>query len=188
MGCPLPFSSLQQVMDEIGELVPLYKGYTDSERPFQSELDIWEARHTYEGQFLKGFARFSPVEHTPPAEGTKEDYPFTLLTGTILYHFGTGTRSSRASRLKKFSPQAFVEISEADAKNLSISDGEKVNIISPVGELTAIVKITNTLPEGMLFMPISFPNNSVNKLFDIILDSEAKTPSFKVCNVRIERM
>lgn len=188
MRYPLPLSSLQQVMDEIEELVPLYEGYADSEKLYQAELDSWEARRTYGGQFLKGFARFSPVEYTPQAEGAKEGYPFILLTGTTLHHFGTGTRSSRAWRLKKFSPQAFVEIGEFDAKKLAITDGEKVKIVSPIGKVTTTVKITDTLPEGMLFMPISFSETPVNELFGIALDPEAKTPSLKACNVRIERV
>jgi formate dehydrogenase alpha subunit len=188
MGAPLPFSSLRQVMDEIEELVPLYEGYTYSERLYQAEPETWETRRTYMKQFLRGFARFSPVEYIPQAEGAKEDYPFTLLTGTILYHFGTGARSSRASRSKKFFPQAFLEIGESDAKKLGINHSDKVKLISPVAELTTAVRITETLPEGIVFMPISFPESPVNRLFSIVLDPEAKTPSLKACNVRIERI
>ena len=188
MGCPLPFSSLQQVMDEIEELIPLYEGYTDSGSLYQAEPDTRETRRTYMEQFLRGFARFSPVEYIPRAEGAKEDYPFTLLTGTILYHFGTGARSSRASRSKKFLPQAFVEIGESDAKKLGISRSDKVKLVSPVAELITEVRITDTLPEGIVFMPISFTESPVNRLFSIVLDPEAKTPSLKACNVRIERI
>jgi formate dehydrogenase alpha subunit len=188
MGSPLPFSSLQQVMDEIEELIPLYEGYTDSERLYQADMETWEMKRTYMGQFLRGFARFSPVEYIPRSEGEKKDYPFTLLTGTILYHFSTGTRSSRASRSKKFLPQAFVEIGESDARKLGISQSDKAKLISPVAELTVSVRITDTLPEGILFMPISFPESPVNGLFSIVLDPEAKAPSIKACNVKIERI
>jgi len=188
MGYPLPFSSLRQVIDEIEELVPSYEGYTDSDRVYQDELDTWEARRTFGGQFLKGFACFSPVEYTPRADGVKEGYPFTLLAGTILYHFGTGNRSLRSWRLKRFSPQPFMEIGESDAKKLALTDGERVKIISPVGEVTTMVKITDTLPEGTLFVPISFSEAPVNGLFGITLDPEVKSPSLKACNVRIERV
>lgn len=186
MGAPMPLSSLKQVMEEIEGLVPLYEGYTDSERLYQAEPETWEPRRTYMKQFLSGFARFSPVEYIPLSEGAKEDYPFTLLTGTILYHFGTGARSSRASRSKKFLPRAFVEIGESDAKKLGISHSDKVKLISPVAELTTAVRITDTLPEGIVFMPVSFPESPVNRLFGIVLDPAAKTPSLKACNVRIE--
>jgi predicted molibdopterin-dependent oxidoreductase YjgC len=188
IGSPLPFSSLQQVMGEIEELVPLYEGYTDSDRLYQPESEPWETRRPYMKQFLMGFARFSPVEYIPQAEGAKKDYPFTLLTGTTLYHFGTGTRSSRSSRSKKFLPKAFLEIGESDAKKLGIGHGDEVKVISPVAELTAALRITDTLPEGTVFMPHSFPDCPVNKLFNIALDPESKTPSLKACNVRIERI
>jgi len=186
MGEPLPFSALQDVVSEIEQLVPSYEGYTDSGR--QGELGKGEARRTYGRQLLKGFAHFYPVEYTPQTEDVKPDYPFTLLAGTTLYHLGTGSRSSRAWRLKKFSPQSFVEIGEADAQKLGIRQGDKVSVISPVSALTTTTRITNGLPEGTLFMPISFPETPVNRLFGITLDQEAKTPSFKACKVRIERV
>jgi predicted molibdopterin-dependent oxidoreductase YjgC len=173
-------------MSEIEELVPSYEAYTDSER--QDELAYGETGRTYGRQLLKGFARFSPVEYTPQAGERKSDYPFTLLNGTTLYHFGTGSRSSRSLRLKKFSPEAFLEIGESDAKKLAITDGEKVKVISAVGEVTAMVKITYTLREGMLFMPVSFPETQVNGLFDIVLNPETKSPSLKACSVKIEKL
>jgi formate dehydrogenase alpha subunit len=186
MGKPLPFSSLQDVMSEIEELVPAYEGYADSER--QDEPSKWESRRTYGRQTLKGLARFSPVEYTPGTEEVKPDYPFTLLAGTTLYHSGTGNRSSRAWRLKKFSPQSFVEIGEADAQKLGISHNDKVSVTSPVSKLTTTARVTDGLPERTLFMPISFPETPVNGLFDITLDRETKTPSLKACKVRIERV
>jgi predicted molibdopterin-dependent oxidoreductase YjgC len=164
----MPYSSLQEVKDELKETIPLYQGigYTDSN--------------------IKG--RFSPVKYVPQAEMSKDEYPFTLLAGTILYQFGTGSRSSRASRLKKFQPEAFVEVSRADAQRLGITQDDEVKVISPVGEVTAKAKLTNTLPEGILFMPISFPTSPVGELFSITLDSRAKTPSLKACAVRLERI
>lgn len=168
MGCPMPYSSLQEVVDEIKEMVPLYQdtGYAGSE--------------------IKG--RFSPVQHVTQAETSKDGYPLTLLTGTTLYQFGTGSRSSRTSRLKKFQPEAFVEVSQVDAQRLGISQDDEVKVVSPVGEVSAKARFTNTLPEGILFMPISFPASPVNELFSIALDSQAKTPSVKACAVRLERI
>jgi predicted molibdopterin-dependent oxidoreductase YjgC len=187
MKHPLSFSTLQQVMDEIEELVPLYEGYFNSERLYQAEPGIWEAGGTYGRGFLKGFARFSTVDYSPQVMPANGDYPFSLLSGTIPNHFGTGARSSRAWRLHRFSPQAFVEIGDSDAQRLGVSDGDEVTIISPAGEVTTAVKITDTLPQGTLFMPISFPEASPNRLFGVAPDPEARPFSLKACNVRIER-
>jgi formate dehydrogenase alpha subunit len=193
MGHPIKYPSLQKFMDEIEDLVPLYQdiGYAVSGKKstdrveFESSLST--KRRLYKGQFPCGFGRFSPAEKTQPGETTKDGYPLTLLTGTILFHFGDGSRSSRSPRLSKFSPHAYVEICEVDAEHLGIEDGTEVRIISPIGEVTAAARITDTLPAGTLFMPSSFPNTPVNQLFDIALDPRSKAPSLKACKVRLER-
>jgi formate dehydrogenase alpha subunit len=197
MGSPMPYSSPQQVMDEIVDACQLsayssYEagGYVGSEARslyWSEPSSYWGVGRIHGGEFPEGFARFCPVEYVPAAKA-KKGYPFTLLTGTIFNHFGTGSRSFRSARLKKFSPEAFVEICESDARKLAISDGEKVKVISLVGEVTTMVKITDTLREGMLFMPVSFPETPVNELFDIVLNPETKAPSLKACSVKIEKI
>jgi formate dehydrogenase alpha subunit len=197
MGSPMPYSSPQEVMDEIIGCcqLPAYSfyeggGHLESEAKSLYEAESGSHRgvgRIHGGQFSEGFARFCPVEYPPPAKG-KKGYPFTLLAGTIFSHFGTGTRSSRSARLRKSSSEAFVEICESDARELATADGEMVKVSSPAGEVTAKVKITNALREGMLFMPISFPEAPVNELFDIVLDSETKAPSLKACSVKIDKI
>lgn len=81
-----------------------------------------------------------------------------------------------------------MEICESDAKRLAITEGEKVKVISPVGEVTTIARITNTLHPGMLFMPVSYPGTPVNELFDIVLNPETKAPSLKSCSVNIDKL
>ena len=194
MGCPMPYSSLQQIMDEIQELVPLYQvmDYTDSEMKgtFRAELDRdpLRNRRLYKGQFPSGFGRFSPVQYEPRRKVSEDGYNLTLLAGSILFHSGTGSRSSRSPRLSEFSPEAFVELGEYDAKQVGINHGDQVRVISPAGEVTAVAKITDALPEGVLFMPICFPRTPVNQLFDIVLDPRAKTPALKACAVRLKRI
>jgi predicted molibdopterin-dependent oxidoreductase YjgC len=194
MGHQLPYSSPQQVMDEIEELVPVYQrlAYKKLEMEDRDWADLEShrlgARRLYKGMFPSGFGRFSPVVYSPSKNGAVDGYPLTLLSGSILPHFGNGSRSSRASRLKKFSPHAWVEISQADTEHLGFSDGDAVKVVSPAGEVTTTIRLTDTLPSGMLFMPMSFPESPVNELFGIALDPQAKTPSLKGCAVRLERI
>jgi predicted molibdopterin-dependent oxidoreductase YjgC len=197
MGFPMPYSSPQQVLEEIIDCcqLPTYASYETGGRVDIEDKILYEAGsssyrgvgRTHGGQVPEGFARFCPVEHVPPTRA-KMGYPFTLLTGVIFNHFGIGSRTSRSARLKRFCPEPFVELCEPDARELAITDGEMVKIISPVGEVTARAKIANTLSEKMLFMPISFPETPVNQLFDIILNPETKSPSLKACNAKVEKI
>lgn len=163
MNHPLPYSSIREITDEITERVDVKQlpGVTTS---------------------------LLPVEYIPEKKEEKDGYPFTLLTGTLLYHFGAGTRSSRARRLAEFNPEAFLEMNGSDARRLGIGNGDKLKVSSPAGELTARPRISDSLPEGMLFLPVSFPEAPANVLFNVSLDPETKTPSLKAQKVRIERI
>jgi len=194
MGYPMPYTSCQEVMDEIKELVPLYQhlDYAD----FGSEDLDWAdleserlgVKRFHKGSFPSGFGRFAPVDYSPPPDTSGDEYPFTLLVGSILHQFGCGTRSVRASRLKKFSPHAWLEIGGADAKYLGFNNDDRVKVISPFGELVTTLRITETLPSGSLFLPMSFQESPFNELFNTILDPQAKTPALKKCAVKLERI
>ncbi|MFH1775896.1 MAG: molybdopterin-dependent oxidoreductase [Chloroflexota bacterium] len=188
MGFSLPYDSPQQVMDEIKELVPLYRQLSPADSVDGLKGGSPGARRLYRGLFPSGFERFSPLEYTPSPDGASDDYPLTLQWGSILYHFGNGSRTLRSSRLNRFSPEAFVEIGEADAEKMGITAGEMVRVISPAGEGTAGARLTDTLPPGMLFMPLSFAQSQANGLFSAVLDPQAGTPALKSCAVRLERV
>ncbi len=194
MEQPMPYSSPQEVRNEIEELLPFYQrpASADLEKEdldwAELESDSVRTRRLYKGPFPSGFGRLSPAEYTPPADISGDGYPLTLLSGSILPHFGSGTRSLRASRLKEFSPHSWVEVSQDDAKHLGLGDGDPVKVVSPVGESTTTVRVTGSLPSGLLFMPISFPDSPVNELFDIKLDPRSKAPFLKSCTVRVERI
>lgn len=192
LGHPMPYPTLESITDEIEELIPFYDrtGYADSKGFYGAELGNRPpgARRLHKGQFPSGFGRFSPVQYSPPKGIPSNGYPLSLITGASLYQFGSGSRSSRASRLIKFLPEAYVEICSGDASLLAINEGDQVKLISPLAEISARARVTDTVSEGTLFMPTAFPQSPVNALFDIDLDPQSKTPAMKVCQVRLERI
>lgn len=187
MQSPFSYSRFEDIMAEIEEFVPNYRGYADSTKRPQDDYSMVGAERLQMGQMLHGFARFSPVEYQAPFKVKHKGYPFVLLTGSVFPHIGTGTRSSKASRLKKFSPSGFVEVNSADAKKLALNSGDKAKISSQAGEIVAPVRISNDIPQSILFIPSTFPEIPVNELFEITLDLQSKTPTSKACHVKIGR-
>ena len=120
MGQPLPYSSLQQVMDELRELVPLYRNGREGKS--LEEEDLWETRADYRLPLNK-FPGFSVLEYISPAEALDDSFPFILLAETPLFHFGTGSRSSKSRNLSKFSPSFKVRINEVDAQKMGLRRG-----------------------------------------------------------------
>jgi formate dehydrogenase major subunit/formate dehydrogenase alpha subunit len=179
-------------MEEIEEMVPSYHQISardaDTMGLEMSEVNSGTPgnRRLYKGHFPSGFGRFHPVDYTPLQE-SNNGYPYTLITGSSRYHFGTGTRSQRSSRLRQFSPETFLEINPADAKELGLNGEDKIKIISEKGEISASARVSDTLPRGLLYMAESFPQSPVHELFGTIIDPQSKTPALKSCAVRLER-
>ena len=180
MNCSMPYSSPHEIMNEIAELVPMYSGVD------YAKLDV-KGYRLGKDKTTSGQVNFSSVEYTLQA-GPEDGYPLTLLVGTILFQFGTGSRSLRASRLKQFLPEAFVALSKLDAGELEVKDGDRVKVVSPMGEVAAVAKVVDKLNKGMVFIPVSFPESQVNGLFGVILDPRTKAPALKACQVRLERI
>lgn len=193
MGYPMPYSSAQQIMEEITELVPLYQTVDsveiDIEEVYRDDISNKHpaSRRLYKGHFPDGFQKFKPVKTIVQPPRPTAEYPFILMSGSTLYHFGTGARSSRATRLTAFAPGPYVEMCSHDAEQLGVEHGHEIRIISPHGEVTVPVKISHTLSSGQLFMPLPFPGAPVNELFDSIFDPNTKTPAMKICQVKLER-
>jgi predicted molibdopterin-dependent oxidoreductase YjgC len=193
MGAPLPFKSLQQVMDEIQETVPFYHAaefkYPLPKGAYRTEADKEpaKARRLYKGQFPSGFVRFLPVHYKPPTDTYNDGYNIMLLAGESLYHSANGILTSRSQRLTQFSPKAYVEISAFDAERIGIADGDSVRIVSESGEVTTEARVADNLSPGMAFTPVCFPSTPVNHLFGTRLDPRTKSPALMACAVRLER-
>ena len=184
MECSMQYSSPKDVMDEITALVPLYQGISHSAIDAKGTRD---GRVNYK-PLLSGRSRFSVVKYLPETNDKGDKFPFTLFTGSLLYHFGSGSRTSRSSRLKRFTPESFIEINSKDAKELAIEDGNKVRVISPVNEIITVVRVSDTADLGTVFMPVSLPDNPVNSLFDIVMDEKTRAPAMNRCSVRLEKV
>ena len=187
MGSTMQYTSSREILNEIEEMVPLYQNR--SHRDFEQDNDELEStserlgsKRFYKGLFPSGFGRFTPVEYVPSEKTQADQYPLVLVTGSTLHGFGSGSRSSRAPRLKSFTPRAWVTVSNGDSNRYQVNTGDNVRILSPHGEISAIVRIADDLDEGMLFMPSSFPDSPVNALFGFDSGNSLKT-----CSVRLER-
>ncbi|MBE0479928.1 MAG: molybdopterin-dependent oxidoreductase, partial [Dehalococcoidia bacterium] len=193
MGRRMPYASLEQVQAEMQNLVPLYHVPSRKDRDtrdiYRTKLDRdpLKNRRLFRGQFPSGFGRFSHTPYEPRPEISRDGYPFTLLTGSIPFHSGTGADSSKSRRLREFVSEAYVEIGALDAGRFGINQGDVVRISSPSGEVSVPARISKGLPQGTFFMPFCFPSTPFNQLFGAVPDTRAESPAFKACAVNLER-
>ena len=140
------------------------------------------------GNFTCGLGQFNPVDWTPPAETPDDEYPLTLSTGRRLYHYHTRTQTGRCEGLNDLLPEETADISLADAKNLGIGHDEMIRVRSRRGEVKLKARITEQVPEGMVWMAFHFREACANWLTNPVYDPETQTAEYKACAVHIEKM
>ncbi len=193
LGHPLPFSSPEEVFDEVRQLVPQYAGITykrlDEEGGLQWPCPSEDHPGTvflHSGGFTRGKGLLQGIEFEPPAELTDEEYPVLLSTGRMLYHYNIMTRHSRS--LENLRPHELAQVNPADAEKLDLAEGEMVRVSSRRGSITTRVTVTDKVPQGVAFMTFHYKESPVNELTNAAADPVTQTAEFKVCAVRIEKL
>ena len=128
------------------------------------------------------------VEYLVPDDEPDMNFPYSLITRSHLYHFGSGARTRHSRQLSEVFPACFLEIGPEDAQSLAVDDGQTVKIVSRSGALELSAKITPGLPPKTVFVPVSLSAAEVNSLFSSELDMVTRIPNRKRCTVQIERV
>jgi formate dehydrogenase major subunit len=139
------------------------------------------------GEFTCGLGQFSPAEWTPPAEVPDEDYPLVLSTGRRLYHYHTRTQTGRCEGLNDLLGEETADISRRDASALGIADGEIIRVISRRAAVKVKARVTQEVPEGMVWMAFHFLEGNANWLTHAAFDPATLTAEYKACAVRLEK-
>jgi len=182
----------EKVLDEMASLTPMYKGVS-FERLEENGLQwpVPEKNHpgtpvVHLGKFIRGLGKFIPVKHKPPAEVPDKEYPFILSTGRMLFHYNTGTMTTRVANILREYPRNFVQINAADAKHLGIRKDDRVKVKTRRGELEVAAEVTDKVKPGVLWMPFHFSDEPTNVLTNNAFDPVCRTGEYKACAAKIE--
>lgn len=192
------FDSPQDVFEEVRTVTPQYAGM-NKERLEKPEALHWpcpDEEHPgtpilWGEQFATpdGLGVLMPIEFIPAAELPDEEYPFTLTTGRMLFHWHTGSMTRRSETLDNEVPTGFVEINPEDAAELGIKDKEFVSVKTRRGEVTIKAKVTPDIMKGVIFIPFHFVECAANMLTSgAALDPAAKMPEFKVSAASVTKL
>lgn len=135
----------------------------------------------------KGLLKVMDWQPSPETQNKKE-YPITLTSCRILYHYHTRTMTDRTRAVHFTAPRNWVEINKDDAAELRIKEGDWVQVTSARGSVCVEAKIVDTVQPGVAWMPFHYAQGA-NILSDAhALDPISKIPGFKQIGVRIEKV
>ncbi|WP_308170459.1 molybdopterin oxidoreductase family protein [[Mycobacterium] fortunisiensis] len=146
-----------------------------------------------------GRAIIKAAEYVPPHEPPSRAYPLVLITGRTVFHFHTRTKTGRAPQLDAAAPQVWVEISETEARQTGVGEGDLVEVRTPRGSVLAAARITGIRP-GVVFLPFHYGywdtsdspgdahHRAANELTLTDWDPVSKQPIFKTAAARLRRV
>jgi formate dehydrogenase alpha subunit len=194
MGYSMLYTSPKKIMEEIARVTPSYGGITYQR--LEKEGLQWPCpnrKHPgtpilHKETFTRGKGLFTGVDYKPPKELPDKEYPFTLTTGRLLYHFHTATMTRHSRPLSAIVPEGFVEINPDDARKLGIRDKDLVEVSSRRGKIQTKARVTAKVASGVIFMPFHFAEGAANMLTNPALDPIAKIPELKVCAAAVRTL
>jgi formate dehydrogenase alpha subunit len=187
------FTNESDIFDEIASVTPMMAGISydrienggiqwpcpDKSHPGTSTLFI-EKFNTPNGK-----GKLNPVDYVAQNEKTSKEYPFLLNSGRILFQYHSATLSRKNDALNAFANESYVLMHPNDAQKNKLTNGIKVKLISPRGELETTLKISEEVLEGELFMPWHFSESLVNNLTRDELDPHSKIAPFKLSACKV---
>ncbi len=194
MGHPMDYQHPSQIFSEMASLTPLFQGID-----YQTLEGVgvqWpcpEPGHPgtpvlYREGFLNGGGRLVPIEYQEPEEKPTEDFPFWLSVGGILYNYEIGTKQKRARGLAAWYPETALEIHPEDAAPLAISEGDRIRLVSPRGQIETRARISDRVTRRLVYLAPSFYDIEVHRVLYPDFDALAGTPEYKACAARVERV
>lgn len=196
LGGDLGVGDTAAAMAECARLAPLFAGVShdrlDREGglhwPCRSELHPGEARLYLDGFATpSGRAELAARPWLPPGEEPSTEYPFILVTGRRLTHYNSGTMTRRTANVDLL-PAEQLDLHPLDADLLGVNEGDRVEVTSRRGSVTAGVHRTETTSPGQAFLAFHFPDVATNLLTSQFADTVTGCPEYKVSAVRLRRV
>jgi ferredoxin-nitrate reductase len=103
------------------------------------------------------------------------------------------TKTGKVSRLMTHTPSPMLEINPIDAYKSKIENGDIVVVTSKNGAVRVKAKVSDTIREGVVFLPMHWGKqlendlNRTNNLTNTFVDPTSKEPDFKFTTVSIEK-
>ncbi|HIQ47306.1 MAG TPA: nitrate reductase, partial [Sulfurovum sp.] len=133
-----------------------------------------------------GKASLLPVDWKPLSEMACEGLPLILNTGRTVEQWHTRTKTGNIDILNALAPEAWVDISQKDALKLQVKDGDRIALSGTRGRVeNVIVKVTETVREGSVFVPFHFNEQLINNITIPEFDPKSFEPNYKQCAVQL---
>ena len=191
LGYKMNYSSASEILDEIAELTPSFKGVSWAKLRELGSIQ-WPCNDEHPtgtpimhvNEFVRGKGKFWLTEYVPTDERVNQRFPLILTTGRILSQYNVGAQTRRTEN-SSWHQEDLLEIHPQDAETRGLTDGDKVNIKSRAGHTSLNCHVTERVQPGVVYTTFHHPWSGANVITTDNSDWATNCPEFKVTAVEI---
>ena len=201
MGYPMHYNNTKEIWDEMRSLTPSFFGAT-YEKMEKYGCVQWPCKDESDADlgtmYLHKYGIFATPDHKgqlfaaewrPPYEVEDEEYPFSLSTVREVGHYSVRTMTGNCRTLAQLEDEpGYLQISEVDAEKLGIKENEIIKVSSRRGSVFTRALVTDRVQPGATYMTYQWWVGACNELTVASLDPVSKTPEYKYCAIKIEKI
>jgi formate dehydrogenase major subunit len=168
LGFNQPTYDAEQVLKEIADVVPFFKGVTRErlgklglQWPVKEDGTDTQILHTESFKLGRGRLKNFDWKESTEIETNKKDYPLILTTSRVLQHYNAATMTRRTKNINIVDEDVLL-IHPKDAAHRDLNTGDIGRLYSGRGEVALKVEVTDKVKEGIVFTTFHFPEHMVN--------------------------
>lgn len=200
MGYDMHYNNTQEIWDELRDLCPDFFGAT-YEKMGELGYIQWPCRDTdesdqgtsflYDGKFDRenGLGQFFTCDWAPPVDRITEEYPMVLSTVREVGHYSCRSMTGNCAALAALADEpGYAQIHFDDAARLGIEDEALIWVHSRKGKVITRANVSERPNKGAVYMTYQWWIGACNELVTENLSPITKTPEYKYCAVRVEKI
>jgi formate dehydrogenase major subunit len=191
MGTPMSWNNGSEIMDEIAALTPTFAGVSFAKLDEIGSVQ-WPCNDAapngtpvmHVDAFVRGKGCFVETPFVPTDERATRRYPLLLTTGRILSQYNVGAQTRRTRNVEWYREDV-LDIHPSDAEERGIHDGDRVSLRSRVGETTLHARLSDRIPQGVVYTTFHYPVTGANVVTTEHSDWATNCPEYKVTAVQV---
>lgn len=201
MGYPMHYNNTKEIWDEMRMLAPKFTGATYEKIEalgsvqwpcYDESMEDTGTMYLHkDGNFATADGRGNLVFHDyqPVKEEVDDEYPLSFCTVREVGHYSARTMTGNCRMLRQLEDEpGWIAMNPKDCEALGVEQGDLVRVRSRRGSLITRCLPTERAKEGATYMTYQWWIGACNELTNGVLDPKSKTPEYKYCACRVEKL
>jgi len=174
-----PFKNPSEITKE---MIKVFPGFSNI-----SYADLEKGHKVFTQEEKKKAKSFIPVKYVDSNHDKSKKYPFLMSLDYSLDYYRSLALSYESKGLKAIRDSRWIKISPEDAEKLNLEEGESIVVESSSGKFKGFVKITKSLPKGILGASFLLSEDSDFSVSGLIPSVFQESHSLGMLPVKIRR-